>query len=453
MPAEVAPIGPQEAAGLLAACDRPLAIAVSGGADSMALMHLLAAWRRQGGGNAHSPPLVLTVDHGLRPASADEAAFVAGVAQQLGFGHETLVWTGAKPTSGIQDAARRARYDLLLARLAAEARPRDLLLAHHQEDQAETLLMRLARGSGIDGLAGMRPLESRIAVVLEAPVREAVIRLRRPLLDVAKARLIATLQAIGASWREDPTNADLRYERVRLRRAQSMLAADLGLTPAALARSARRLAAERVSLQQRTQAIAAGHVRDHGGVYGTLTLPSPQYLPPADVVRLLARMLDIFGGAAPAAQLSQIETLAERVASPLPSAGGRLTLGGCLIDIRAGEGEAREVDVFREIGRASLPPVTVQPGEGLFWDRRFYISMAAGARTGAVIEPLPAGAGQARLLGVTVACLAGLPGVRSEDAIIPLFGGSKREIDCRWPMQHAAALRWQEPGDGTRETI
>ncbi len=444
------PIGPTEAASLFAGLDRPLAIAVSGGVDSMALMHLVAAWRRQGGGADSSAPLVLTIDHGLRPASAEEALFVGAAARQLGLDHDSLVWTGTKPTSGIQDAARRARYDLLLNRLAIDEHPRDLLLAHTQEDQAETLIMRLARGSGLDGLSAMRPLESRVLVKLGCPVREAIVRLRRPLLDIPKARLIATLRAFGGDWREDPTNADVRYERVRLRRSQMGLA-ELGLTPDSIARSARRLAAERTALNARTAEIAAEQVRDHAGAYGELTLPPGNHCQPADLARILARLIGVFGGAAPAAQLSQIEALVDRVQSPSLSAEGRLTLGGCIVDIAGGQNQRRSITAFREVGRGDLPTLILQPGEGVFWDRRFYISLSAQAAGPVRIMPCST-AGNPHPAGPR-GHWAALPAIGPEGSSTLLFGRNDLPATCVWPMQHAAAVAWRDVGDVAAETI
>jgi len=416
------------------------------------LLHLVAMWRGQGGGAGHPPPLVLTVDHGLRPAAAEEARFVADAARRLGFAHETLVWTGAKPSSGIQDAARRARYDLLLERVAADQRPRDLILAHHLEDQAETFIMRLARGSGIDGLSAMRPLERRVVVLLGAPVREAIIRLRRPLLEVPKARLVATLEAAHAGWREDPSNADVRFERVRLRRSQAWLA-DLGLTPQSLARSARRLAAERAVLVARTRAIAAVSVKDHDGAYGEFRLPGDLALLPADAVRVLTRLIAVFGGAAPPAQLSQIETLAERLMSPSASACGRLTLGGCIIDICGERGSGRTLTAFREMSRATLPATLLRPGEGLFWDRRFYISVAGEAHAAVEIMPFPARTTVALSVAAPRDSIAALPAMGSDASPTLLIGYNGADATCVWPMQHAAALRWLDDDDAVSETI
>jgi tRNA(Ile)-lysidine synthase len=202
-------------------------LAVSGGADSTALMLLAHRWRTQ---RAQGPDLlVATVDHGLRAGSRGEAERVSALARELGLPHELLPWKGAKPSTGIEAAAREARY-ALLAGLARQSGAAHLALAHTLDDQAETVLMRLAAGSAPAGLAGMRSRETRDGLLL-----------LRPFLGVRKERLVATLQRAGIAWSEDPTNADQNFARARLRGARAALARE-GLTPERLARLARRMA-------------------------------------------------------------------------------------------------------------------------------------------------------------------------------------------------------------------
>jgi len=212
------------------------ALAVSGGSDSSALMVLFADWLRLRGQDGASH-VVVTVDHGLRAHSEEEARSVARAALGLGLPHATLVWQGPKPRSGIQAAARRVRYRLIGDYLRSRSIAL-VLTAHTRDDQAETLLMRLARGSGLDGLSAMSPLSP-----LAGPEAEAAgaLWIGRPLLDIPKARLRATLKARGIAWIEDPSNAEPEFERTRLRAARAQLDA-LGLTPAMLALSAARLA-------------------------------------------------------------------------------------------------------------------------------------------------------------------------------------------------------------------
>ncbi|HSP26133.1 MAG TPA: tRNA lysidine(34) synthetase TilS [Saliniramus sp.] len=199
-------------------------LAVSGGPDSMALMRLasLAAPLLP-----HIAFRAATVDHGLRPEARGEALFVAEVARRIGMPHEILTWDEAKPATGIQKAAREARY-ALLERHAVACGAKTLMTAHTSDDQAETILMRLARGSGIDGLAGMRRIK---------PLRR--VTLARPLLDVPKSRLVATCAQQGWEYVEDPSNRDEGYTRVRIRALLPLLETE-GLDPRRLLRLGRR---------------------------------------------------------------------------------------------------------------------------------------------------------------------------------------------------------------------
>ena len=427
----------------------PFAIAVSGGSDSIGLMHLIAEWRAcSDRARELPPPIILTVDHGLRPESAAEAIFVGSQATALGFTHETLQWHAPKPVSGVQAAARDARYDLLQGRLAADNMPRVLLLAHTLEDQAETILMRLARGSGIDGLSAMRTVETRTVVLLRHPVREIALTLRRPLLGTSKAAIQAFLRNRSVSWCEDPSNTDVRFERIRVRAAAPALAT-LGLTAESLGRSARRLGDARAVLHQHNAKLAAVSINDHNGAFGELIVETKAgALQVTEVVHLLSPLLDVFGGAALPAQLSQIETLAERVCSTSDAGIGRLTLGGCLIEIIPGV-EERRVRVFREHSRGSLPTCRVEPGQGIFWDRRFYISVAPTAAASIEIgaygaEPIAPSAAK-----LPRSSLAGLPSWRVNGAAEAqlLRPGNHEEISCQWPPQHARRLRWLEPAE------
>jgi tRNA(Ile)-lysidine synthase len=230
------PISDAEAAQLFGALAKvpALVLAVSGGPDSTALLWLAARWRD---GSKQPPRLVaVTIDHGLRKESAGEAKAVARLAKKLNVEHVTLRWTGRKPKTGIQEAARNARYRLL-SQEAHRQNAMHILTAHTQDDQAETVLFRLARGSGLSGLVGMRWLDG----VPVAGARPA--HLIRPLLDMPKARLIATLQAAKIPYVTDPSNADPRFTRPRLRTLMPLLAAE-GLTAERLRRLASR--AERI---------------------------------------------------------------------------------------------------------------------------------------------------------------------------------------------------------------
>src|SRR4029453_17702052 len=202
-----APISVQQANDLFASWKAApaLVLAVSGGPDSLALMWLAARWRRA---LARGPRLIaVTVDHGLRPEAAREARDVKRLARTLDLPHRTLRWTGAKPETGLPAAARAARYRLL-AKAARSSGATHILTAHTRDDQAETLLMRMLRGSGIAGLAAMGRETERGGVV---------VWLARPLLDTPKSQLVATLPKAKIAFADDPTNRDLHYIRPRLR--------------------------------------------------------------------------------------------------------------------------------------------------------------------------------------------------------------------------------------------
>ena len=227
--AEAAAISEREIAELFASFPRSgrVILAVSGGADSTALMLLAQRWRRR---RTRGPELIVaTVEHGLRRGSRAEANAVGALARKLGLSHEILAWRGTKPKTGIEAAARAARYRLL-ADLARRLGAGAIATAHTLDDQAETVLMRLAAGSGPAGLAGMRPRDLRHGVVL-----------LRPLLGLRKARLLATLARAGIKWADDPMNTDPAFARARLRTASAMLARE-GLTPERMGRLAERVA-------------------------------------------------------------------------------------------------------------------------------------------------------------------------------------------------------------------
>ncbi len=342
---------------------RALVIAVSGGPDSLALMHLIAQWRKRHESDAPGV-LVATVDHGLRAESRAEAEAVAFAAAQLGLPHTILTWQGEKPTTGIQDAARSARYRLLIERAAAmNAIPAAIVTAHTEDDQAETVLMRLARGSGVEGLAAMRPRR----------VLARDIVLERPLLDISKARLAATCHALRLNAVDDPSNSDPRFERVRWRAAMPGLDA-LGLNARSLALSAQRLARANEALDQATSDATAAIVECNGGAYARLEGKSFAALPHEIRVRLLGRLLTAYGGMAAPAELSQIEGLALRLSSVRQT---KETLGGTLI--RACE---KQIRVFREAGRGLSQVLEIRAGDNVIWDRRFRIE------AGAIEQPL-----------------------------------------------------------------
>lgn len=288
-------------------------LAVSGGPDSMALLH---AAPRAG---ATVPLHVATVDHGLRTASAAEAGGVADAARQLGLSHKTLAWTGPKPCHGLQAAARAARYDLL-ARCAHSLGVAWVLTGHTRDDQAETVLMRLLAGSGPAGLAGMRA---------ERPLSDTV-RLGRPFLGLSKARLVAYCSDLGLIPIQDPSNADPRFARARLRGLLPELLRE-GLSETRLCRLAARCARDDDALMQAARdAYAAAWRPVEAPALIHLDAPVLKALPDAILVRVIAQALGAAGGTA---RLERLEGLVFGALRPALDAGTplRRTLGGCLV--------------------------------------------------------------------------------------------------------------------------
>lgn len=277
----------------------------------MALMWLAAHWAAE----AVQPPrlTVLAVDHGLRPNSGEEARWVVERAGQLGLAGVVLEWQGDKPVAGVQARAREARYRLLIG-WCVDRGADALVTAHTLNDQAETFLMRLARGSGVDGLAAMRA------------VREDTVAIVRPLLGVPRVQLRGTLMAAGERWIEDPSNSELRYERIRWRKTLQSLESE-GLAPAMIALSASRLARARLALEHATSRLEASAVAHHDEG-ATLRVAALEREPEELVVRLLQRLVMRYGAGGEPPQLSALERLAAWISA---GKGGGRTLAGCRV--------------------------------------------------------------------------------------------------------------------------
>ena len=351
------PISPSESHRLFALL-APLphvALAVSGGPDSVALMLLAARWREA---REDGPKFsVLTVDHGLRSDARSEAQQVARQAALLGLPHAILMWEKAElPPASLQARARTARYNLMAAYCHAQCIPA-LVTAHTQDDQAETFLMRLKRGSGLDGLAAI-------------PERGAWagISILRPLLDVPKARLIATLDAAGLPYVMDPSNADPRFERARMRARASALEA-FGLSPEALALSARRLRRAREALDDAACDFLARHGAMNAAGYATIDRKELASAPQEIALRALAQVIAAVGGGEAPVQLAKLEALLAALEANPDKAH---TLGRCRLQPVSGR-----LGFFREVRRGGLPVAQLRPGERALWDNRFAIELGA----------------------------------------------------------------------------
>ncbi|MGE0007546.1 MAG: tRNA lysidine(34) synthetase TilS [Parvibaculaceae bacterium] len=338
-----------------------VALAVSGGGDSTALMWLAARWRAA----ATRPPKisVLTVDHGLRPEAGAECAAVAGWAGALGLEAHILTWNGRPPASGLQARAREMRYSLL-GDWCRKHGATLLATAHTVEDQAETVLMRLARGSGIRGLSGMRADET------------GTVLLDRPLLTASRGELRATLSAARHPWIDDPSNEDDRFERVRLRKAAPVLDR-LGLTARAVARSAMRLERALLALESLAKAFMAGAVEVRPEGFAMVDMAAFGKLDREIAIQVLERLLESLGGGSAPPRLAAVEALEHWLRRGESRA---RTLAGCRIARRR-----HHILIGREAGRIDPEPVAITPGQSVLWDRRFTVSLAGADRPCAIV--------------------------------------------------------------------
>ena len=317
-----------------------LGLAVSGGSDSMAMLALAVAWAKAHGGELR----VATVDHGLRNEAADEAHWVKAHCAELGLQHDTLIWADA-PSGNVQNAARTARYDLL-ASWARSHKLDAVAMAHTADDQAETFVMRLARGSGVDGLSSMR--DDWVAQNM---------RWLRPVLATDRDDLRLYLTEQGVGWVDDPTNSDPRFERVRVRKAMDDLAR-LGLDRDRLVSTAQRMSEARIAL---TQAAVDAAKTCANVALGDVVFDAAAYvaLPTETRHRLLTAAIRFVSGAT---YRPRYDALREVEAQVLD--GQRRTLSGCTLDRKAGQ-----VIVGRELN--AIRSEIAQPGHS--WDGRWVV--------------------------------------------------------------------------------
>lgn len=311
-----------------------VAVAVSGGRDSLSLALLTSEWAGAREGRA----IALIVDHGLRPESAEEALSTSCLLGRLGMESAVLRWTGDKPRTGLQEAARDARYRLL-RQACRERGILHLLVGHHADDQDETIAMRAARSSGPDGLAGMA-----------AQVEWPEVRLLRPLLAVRRSALTATLAVRGVAWIDDPSNVDPRFERARLRLAG---VSDAGQSNADLTR----VGHERAAAEAGVTLLEAG---EEGGV--ALDSEVLESLPLDLRGRLLSRVVQAIGGGRHPPRRERLDRAVARLSGPFDRGKsgreGDFTLSGCQFLLRQAVDSRRLVWIVRpESGRKGRQPL------------------------------------------------------------------------------------------------
>jgi tRNA(Ile)-lysidine synthase len=384
-----------EAKSLFTDLDRfpALVLAVSGGPDSTALMWLAARWQKS---LKKKPALVaVTIDHGLRAESAREAAAVKRLAKTLGIVHRTVRWRGRKPATGLQQAARQARY-ALLAQAARKVDAMHILTAHTLDDQAETVLIRMTRGSGLRGLTAMqrvtmlsypsperggsitrsaigvgsffsRATPTRRASLADLPLAaggkernrgEPALQLVRPLLEIPKSRLVATLRAAKVAYAEDPSNRDPRFTRARLRGLMPELARE-GLDAPRLSLLARRLKRVDAAIEAAVDRAMASLAEDAPEA-GPIVFPAQKFagLPAEIALRLIGRALARCGDEGPV-ELGKLEALhaALFAAQTAGQPRFRRTLAGAIVTLADGR-----LAVDRAPPRRRKPLTTRQGG-------------------------------------------------------------------------------------------
>ena len=335
-----------------------LGLAVSGGGDSIAMMHVAADWAKG------RRLMVATVDHGLRPESAAEARAVARAARALSLPHAVLLWQRQTDVGNLMAQARDARLRLLSGWAHRNNLPA-VALGHTADDVAETLVMRLERGSGIDGLAAM------------APWRDAFdMRWLRPMLGVGRDDLRQWLHRKGHSWIDDPSNNNAEFDRVRVRQTIGTL----GLDVAGLARSAQHIADARDALCDFALMVARDVQFDRGSL--SLPLSDLREAPPEIRRRILvAGCRWVTGADYPPRRATLLHALEAMMAQ------GRVTLDGVMLSPAGGR-----LRLTREAAAAARADVVHETGSGTqTWDRRWRITGMQPGQHVAMLgtDPLP----------------------------------------------------------------
>lgn len=336
-----------------------VAVAVSGGSDSMALLRLVSEWRTQPNGPAGV--FALTVDHGLRAESVEEASRVASWCAALGIEHHVLGWTGQKPNTGIQAKARAARYDLMSAWCHENAVPM-LMTAHTADDQAETVLMRQKRTSTDRSLAAIWPENEWKGI-----------KLFRPLLSERRQVLRQYLEAVGQAWLEDPSNDNSHFERVRIR--QNMVSADVPALQA-LAKTAQvrvREADDELRQWLRSSVVIDDYAvcRFPREIFGSIHMPMQ--------VDAMSWALRVVGnGQAP--ERSIVQSLCHWIAGGRES---RRSANGAIVSARR-----HVIELMREPSRINSRFVPVNEAGQVVFDGRFLVTAPKGSMVGVLGPPL-----------------------------------------------------------------
>jgi tRNA(Ile)-lysidine synthase len=326
-----------------------VAIALSGGRDSLALTLLVSQWALKKGYQVTA----LTVDHGLRENSGDEAKAVAQMMKEWSIPHVILPWQGDKPQANIQATARQARYRLLLDWCRSHD-VHSLFVGHHLEDQAETFLLRLARGSGVDGLSAMISCQN-----------QGYVNILRPFLTISRQRIEKFLKDKNIVWIEDPSNQSRQFSRIRLRQLQNQMEKE-GFTSLRLAQTAHRMRRVRQALEHIVTEIIKNNVQVYSEGYCLFKKNILRDNPEEIGLRVIALLLKMMGDTVYRPRLERLERLYETL---IHSSDCEHTLSGCKIS-----SQSDSITICRETGRIT-ERLVIRDSEPFWWDSRYFCSV------------------------------------------------------------------------------
>lgn len=356
------PLSTDEFENLMGALDigaaKSIAVAVSGGADSLALTLLLQHFCQ----SRNIKLVALTVDHGLREKSEKEAEQVRNWLAAQDIELHILTWIGHKPNANIHDEARNARYRLM-GQWCADNEILHLFLAHHKQDQAETFLMRLFRGSGIDGLSAMKTISEFPTAKTTGNFPKIV----RPLLDVDKARLEDYLRQSGQEWIEDPSNENKKFTRVQIRELLQNSEIE-GLNVDRLSATATRMQRVRSLLEEQTGTAESDYVSYSEFGYARLDRDFHKNLHEEISLRLLSQILKNIGGSEYPPRHQKLMALLDNLEK---SEFSGQTLSGAII-FQISEGQ---IIFTRELKDVPLE-INISKAKQCLWDNRYLLEIA-----------------------------------------------------------------------------
>ena len=337
-----------------------IALAVSGGRDSMALMYLVYRWKAHLALNIEIE--VLTVNHNLRKAAEDECGFVQKIAKNYGFKHKVLIWEHEHVETSIQEKARKARYQLMLD-YVREENIDTILTAHTSDDNIETFIMRLAKGSGLDGLKSINEIRHADGIQIE-----------RPLLSLSRSLTTEILRSTGNEWVDDPTNEDERFERVKIRNNISSLSS-FNISSGNLTKTIQRLTRAHESISFFTNLVSQELVELSELGHADVNFDKLRNYPKEIILRVLAKALtDINGGTV---SLSSLEA----VFAELIKTERCKTLNGCQIIP-----QKNKYVIVRE--NRGISPAEIKINERISWDGRFDVHLKSCDNTNIVIDQI-----------------------------------------------------------------